>query len=58
MFQKQPFRKNIKIVITIDDKIRNEKRQYNVKREAAKMSALSSGKSVSFRQRNITFWLK
>ena len=58
MFQKQSFRKNIKIIITIDDKIRNEKLQYNVKREAAKMSVLSSGKSVSFRQRNTTFWLK
>ena len=28
----------------IDDQIRNEKLQYNIKREAAKISALSSGK--------------
>ena len=28
----------------IDDKIRDEKSQYNVKREVAKISALSSGK--------------
>ena len=30
--------------MTIDDKIRGEKLQYNIKREAAKISALSSGK--------------
>ena len=30
--------------MTIDDKIRDEKLQYNVNREAAKTSALSSGK--------------
>ena len=28
----------------IDDKIRDEKLQYHIKREAAKISALSSGK--------------
>ena len=28
----------------IDDKIRDEKSQYNIKREVAKISALSSGK--------------
>ena len=28
----------------IDDKIRDEKLQYHIKREAAKLSALSSGK--------------
>ena len=43
------FRKNLlerigKIVMTIDDKILDEKRQYDIKREAAKISALSSGK--------------
>ena len=31
-------------IITIDDQIKNEKLQYEVNREAAKMSALSSGK--------------
>ena len=30
--------------MTIDDKIRDEKWQYNINREAAKISALSSGK--------------
>ena len=30
--------------MVIDDKIRDEKLQYNIKREAAKISALSSGK--------------
>ena len=30
--------------MTIDDKIKDEKLQYDIKREAAKMSALSSGK--------------
>ena len=30
--------------MTIDDKIRDEKRQYDVNREAAKISALSPGK--------------
>ena len=31
--------------MTIDDKIRDEKLQYDINREAAKRSALSSGKS-------------
>ena len=30
--------------MTIEDKIRDEKLQYNINREAAKISALSSGK--------------
>ena len=30
--------------MTIDDKIRDERRQYNINRKAAKISALSSGK--------------
>ena len=30
--------------MTIDDKIKDEKLQYDIKREAAKMSAISSGK--------------
>ena len=30
--------------MTIDDKIRNEKLQYDINREAAKISTLSSGK--------------
>ena len=43
------FRKNLlekiwKLIITIDDKIRDEKLQYDINREASKISALSSGK--------------
>ena len=43
-FQKESFRKNIKTNQTIDDKIIDEKLQYDINREAAKISALSSGK--------------
>ena len=38
------FRKNIKTKMTIDDKIRDEKLQYDINKEAAKISALSSRK--------------
>ena len=43
------FRKNLlkrmqKLIMTIDDKVRDEKLQYDINREAAKISALSSGK--------------
>ena len=31
--------------MTIDDKVRDEKLQYDINRETAKISALSSGKS-------------
>ena len=31
-------------MMTIDEKIKDEKLQYNIKRETAKISALSSGK--------------
>ena len=31
-------------IVTIDDTIKDEKLQYNIKREAAKISALSSDK--------------
>ena len=37
MFQKESFRKNIKTNLTIDDKIRNEKLQYDINKEAAKV---------------------
>ena len=33
--------------MTIDDKIRDEKRQYNINREEAKISTLSSGKIIN-----------
>ena len=44
------FRKNLleriqKLVMTIDEKIRDEKLQYHINRESAKISASSSGKS-------------
>ena len=38
------FRKNMKITIATDDKIRDEKLEHNINKEAAKMSALSSSK--------------
>ena len=46
------FRKNLleimyKLIMTIDDKIRDEKRQYDINREEAKISALSSGKIIN-----------
>ena len=34
--------------MTIDDKTRDKKLQYNINREAAKISALSSGKIVKY----------
>ena len=44
------FRKNFleriqKLIINIDDKTRDEKLQYDINREAAKILALSSGKT-------------
>ena len=43
------FRKNLlerisKVIMTIDDNIKNEKLHYNINRETAKIAALSSGK--------------
>ena len=47
MFQKNFFEKNTKttLIMTIDDKIRVEKLQYDIDWEAAKTSALSSRKT-------------
>ena len=44
-----PFRKNLlerieKLIMTIDDKIKDEKPKCDINREAAKISTLSSGK--------------
>ena len=36
------------MIIAIDDKINNEKLQYDINREGAKISALSSGKSNKY----------
>ena len=46
--------------MTIDSKIRDEKLHYNINRDAAKISALSSGKSInlSYGRRNTTCWSK
>ena len=44
MFWKEYFRKNIKIAMKITDKIRDENLQHDINNEAAKISALSSGK--------------
>ena len=38
------FQKEQKLIVTIYDKIRDEKLQYDINKEAAKISALSSGK--------------
>ena len=48
------FRKNLletiqKLIMTIDDKIRNEKLQYDVNRQAARISALSSSKIEKYK---------
>ena len=47
------FRKNLleiiqKLIMKIDDKIKDEKLQYDSNREAAKISALSSGKTEKY----------
>ena len=46
----------------IDDKIKGEKIQYNINREAAKISALLSGKIIKYEyltdEKNITFQSK
>ena len=42
-----PFRNNINKILTIQDQIRDGKLQYDINREAAKISALSSGKSMN-----------
>ena len=47
--------------MTIDNKIKDEKLQYNVTREAAKISAYHQAELIDMnilRQRNITFWSK
>ena len=44
MFQKESFRKKIKTNQKDWDKIRDEKLKYDIKRKAAKISALSSEK--------------
>ena len=47
------FRNNLleriqKLIMAIDDKIKDEKLQYNINREAVKISALSSGKIAKY----------
>ena len=43
-FQKDSLRKNKKLILTIDDKIKDQKLQYDINREAVPISALSPGK--------------
>ena len=43
-FRKNLLKRILKLIMTIDDKIRDKKLQYNINREAAKISTLSSGK--------------
>ena len=42
--------------MTIDDKIRDEKVQYDINREAAKISALSSGKIDRYGILEVNIW--
>ena len=48
--------------MTINKKTKNEKRLYDINRHAAKVSALSSGKTDKYEYRtsekNTTFWSK
>ena len=46
--------------MTIGDKIRDEKLQYDISKEAVKVSTLSSGKinKYEYKWRNITYWPK
>ena len=43
-FRKNLLKRILKLIMRIDDKIRDKKLQYNINREAAKISALSLGK--------------
>ena len=43
-FRKNLLERIVKLIMTIDDKIRDEKLQYDINREAAKITALSCGK--------------
>ena len=61
------FRKNLveiiwKLIMTIDENIRDEKLKYGFNREVTKISALSTEKNwsiwTSFRWRNIAIWSK
>ena len=47
-FRRTLLERTCKLIMTVDDKIRYEKLQYNVNREAAKISALSSGKTDKY----------
>ena len=42
--QKESFRNNVKLITAIDDKINDEKLWYDINREAAKISTLSTVK--------------
>ena len=47
-FRKNLFKKNIKLIMTIDDNIKDEKLQHNINREETKISAVSSGKIYKY----------
>ena len=49
-----PLKRIYKLIMAIVDKIRDEKLQYDIKRETAKISASSSGK-IFYGLRNTTF---
>ena len=56
-FSKKLLEKIQKLIMKIDDKIRDEKLQYEINREEAKIPQLSSSK-IDNRRRNITSWSK
>ena len=47
-FQKESFRKTVKITMTSNDKIGDGKLEYNVNRESAKISPFSWGKTDKY----------
>ena len=47
-FQKNLLTEVQRVIMTIDDKSRDEKSQYDINRVAAKMSALSAGKTDNY----------
>ena len=60
-FRKSLLERMKKLIMAIDDKIRDENLQQNINREAGEIYALSSSKIdkyewISYRWRNTTFW--
>ena len=47
-FQKNLLEELQRVIMTVDDRIRDEKLQYDIKKPTAKISALSSGKTNEY----------